>query len=200
MRNSLRRFGQIRIIHTLCLWFILFVLSLFMLIAKTHAEPRENIIWLGSFRNSVGAAWYFSPADQLGFQYDLTVGGHAVSGTIVDGIVRPLVEIGYSRHGGSVINGCGHYLVAGAGLSLGSIEWATTVIPSFIVGDSEGDTVYGVRSALRSDFFFGIWSMELAHEWRSVRQKGIHSMRAMLAIDIGTGLSWAFQALTPRAE
>lgn len=191
MKKSLQSFGQSESVFKLCLLLTLSLLLSSLQVAETHAKASEKTSektrWFGSFRSSFGAAWYFSPADQLGFQYDLTVGALALKGLTIGGVARPLVELGYSRHGGSAINGRGNYFVTGAGVSLRSGGLVTTIIPSFIVGDSEGDTVYGVRSALRSDLLLGVLSLELAHEWRSVRQEGIHSIRGMLGIDVLKG-------------
>ena len=56
-----------------------------------------------------------------------------------------------------------------------------------IMGDSEGDTVYGTRSALRSDFGLRVLSLWLTHECGSVRQRVVHSVRGMLTFDVIRG-------------
>ncbi|MCZ7684984.1 MAG: hypothetical protein M5U28_41910 [Sandaracinaceae bacterium] len=154
---------------------------------------------LGSLRIAPGAGVYATPHSAFNFDFDLTAGFRL--GMMVDDVwIAPLIEAGYSYHGGDRAQGEGDYFVAGGGLSVGTIEVAATIVPAYIVGDADGDLVHGMRTALRADFWMGIWSIEAAHEWRSVRSTDVHSIRFTLTIDFGILLSWALRASGPRPE
>lgn len=174
---------------------LLGVPMLFMVATPAPAYAQESI-WLGSLRTAFGGAAYLSPVGGGGVEFDLTAGVHVATNLDRSVLVRPLIELGYSRHGGDVSQGCGNYFVVGAGLSLGKIPFALSLVSSYLVGTSMGDSVQGFRTALRADFYLGVWSLEVGHEWRFVRDVDVHAIRAMIAIDLGTAISWATRLMS----
>ncbi len=149
-----------------------------------------TILPLGSLRAGFGGAGYITPASALNFDFNLTAGFRLA---IMDRelLTVPLIEAGYCYHAGSAAEGEGHYFVGGAGISLGKLGLAGTLVPAYVVGSSRGDLVQGFRVAVRADAFLGITSLELAYEWRSVRGVDVHTIQFSLMVDLGIAASFA---------
>lgn len=170
--------------------------------AAAAQSSSPTLLPLGSLRLAPGAGAYAAPQGSFEFDFDLAAGFRL--GMFFDRLlVTPLVEIGYSYHSGGQALGEGSYFTVGGGVSVGTLEIAAALVPTYIVGDSRGETVHGFRTAARVEFFVGIWSLEIAHEWRSVRATDVHSIHITIGLDLGIAASAIINWMTssrPRPE
>lgn len=168
---------------------------------SAHAQSGSpTVMPLGSLRLAPGAGAYAAPHGAFEFDFDLAAGVR-VPVIFQQLFVAPVAELGYSYRGGSQALAGGSYFFVGAGVSFGTPIIAATLVPAYVTGPSSGQTVHGLRTAVRADFFFGVFSLELAHEWRAVRDIDAHSVHMTLALDLGIAVSFLMHWVSgPRAR